>query len=223
MCPWPSKHPGNRSVNPADRGTFHMLRAELALEEGRPGDAYDDVKLALAQAASTDDYEITCEICTLGLRALADQRDAARQGHLRFDEDNARLLGGELTEKAETLVDRQRQRGMVPLPRAEALALQCRAEATRLSVSEATSWERAAERWERLGERYNVAYCLMRQAEALLATRSAPVRAATCLRRAWGTSVELGATASASQDRAIAQRARVPFVTATPDPPHYIG
>ena len=106
-------------------------------------------------------------------------------------------------------MDLQRQRETLPLPRAEALALQCQAEATRLSVSDATSWERAAERWERLGERHNVAYCLVRQAEALLAARSAPARVATCLRRAWGTSVEIGAAPLRGKTEAIAQRARV--------------
>ncbi len=198
------------------RGTFYMLRAELALEEERPGDAYGDVELALAQAAGTDDHAITCEICALGIRALADQRDAAGQRRLRFDEDKASLLVAELTEKAQTLVDLQRQRGTEPLPRAEALALQCQAEATRLSVSDATSWERAAERWERLGERYNVAYCLVRQAEALLAARSAPARAATCLRRAWGMSVEIGAAPLRGKTEAIAQRARVSLEVETP-------
>jgi DNA-binding CsgD family transcriptional regulator len=198
------------------RGTFYMLRAELALEEQRPGDAYSYVELALAQAAGTDDQAIVCEICTLGIRALADQREAAGQRHLRFDEDKASLLAAELTEKAQNLVDLQRQRGREPIPRAEALALQCQAEATRLSVSDATSWEWAAERWERLGERYNAAYCRLRQAEKLLASRSSPVRAGKALLAAWRTSMEIGAAPLKTRAEELAQRARVSLDVQTP-------
>ena len=45
------------------RGTYYMLRSELALEEGRPKDAYEDVERALAQAAGTDDESVTPGIC----------------------------------------------------------------------------------------------------------------------------------------------------------------
>lgn len=199
------------------RGTYYMLRAELALEDERPGDAYGDVELALAQSAGTDDQAITCEICALGIRALADQRDEACRRRLRFDEDKASLLAAELTEKAQILVDLPRQRGREPLPRAEAFALQCQAEATRLSVSDATSWERAAERWERLGERYNAAYCHLRQAETLLASRSSPVRSGKALLVAWRTSMEIGAAPLRTRAEELAQRARVSLDVETPE------
>ena len=136
------------------RGVFYMLRAELALEESRPADAYRDVELALAQAAGTDDQVITSEMCALGIRALADQRDEAHQKRLRFDEDKASLLAAELIERAQVLVDLPRQRGTEPLPRAEAFALQCRAEATRLSGPERRVVGGICHRWEGLGERY---------------------------------------------------------------------
>ena len=95
------------------------------------------------------------------------------------------------------------------MPQAEAFALQCRAEASRLSGSDHRLWEASAARWEALGERYNAAYCLVRQAEALLAARSAPARAAKCLRRAWRMSVEIGAAPLRAKAEAIARRARV--------------
>jgi DNA-binding CsgD family transcriptional regulator/tetratricopeptide (TPR) repeat protein len=199
------------------RGAFYLLRAELALGEGRPENAYDDIERALAQAAGTDDESLTPEICALGIRALADQIAQARQQQRRrFDEDKARLLAVELMETAQRLVDAPRQRGGQAVPRAEAFALQCRAEASRLSGSDDSLWESSAAQWEALGERYNVAYCLVRQGEALLAARSAPARAAKCLRRAWRISVEIGAAPLQAKTEAIAQRARVSLDTETP-------
>lgn len=199
------------------RGTFYMLRAELALEESRPADAYRDVELALAQAAGTDDQATTCEICALGARALADQRDEARQKRLRFDEDKASLLAAELSEKAQMLVDLPRQRGTEPLPRADALALQCRAEAIRLSGSDAAaSWEESVDRWDGLGGLYDAAYCRLRQAEALLVARSKPGRAAKVLLESWRTSMEIGAKTLQAKAETLAQRARVSLDVETP-------
>ena len=86
-----------------------MLRSELALEEGRPKDAYEDVERALAEAAGTDDESATPEICALGIRALADQLAEARLQRRRFDEDKARLLAAQLMEEAQLLVDAPRQ------------------------------------------------------------------------------------------------------------------
>jgi DNA-binding CsgD family transcriptional regulator len=203
------------------RGAFYLLRAELALEESRPADAYRDVELALAQAAGTDDQATTCEICALGARALADQRDEARQKRLRFDEDKASLLAAELTEKAQMLVDIPRQRGTEPLPRAAALALQCRAEAIRLSGSDsAASWEESVDRWDALGGRYAAAYCRLRQAEALLGARSKPGRAAKVLLESWRTSREIGAKALQAKAEELAQRARVSLDVETPQARH---
>ena len=198
------------------RGTFYMLRAELALDEGRPEDAYDDMERALAQAAGTDDESATQEICALGIRALADQFERARQQRRRFDDDKARLLAAELTDKAQLLVDAPRQRGGQAVPQAEAFALQCRAEASRLSGSDDRLWEASAARWDALRERYNAAYCLVRQGEALLDAHSAPARAANCLRQAWRTSVEIGAAPLQAKTEDIAQRARVSLDTETP-------
>ena len=198
------------------RGAFYMLRAELALEEGQPDSAYDDAQRALGQAAGTDDEYLTPEICALGVRALADQFVQARQQKRRFDEDKARLLAAELTERAQLLVEAPRHRGGEPTPRAEAFALQCRAEASRLSDSDGGLWEASSKRWEVLLEPYNATYCLVRQAEALLAARSAPARAAKCLRRAWRTSVEMSAAPLRAKTEAIAQRARVSLDVETP-------
>lgn len=193
-----------------------MLRCELALEEGRPKDAYEDVERALAQAAGTDDESATPEICALGIRALADQLAEARLQRRRFDEDKARLLAAQLMEEAQLLVDAPRQRGGQAVPQAEAFALQCQAEASRLAGSDHRLWEASSDRWEALLERYNAAYCLVRQAEALLAERSAPARAAKCLRRAWRMSVEIGAAPLRAKAEAIAQRARVSLDVETP-------
>jgi DNA-binding CsgD family transcriptional regulator len=198
------------------RGTFHLVRAELALEEARPKQAYSDIELALAQAVGTDDQTITSEACALGIRTLADQRDEAHRLRLRFDEVKASLHAGELTQKAQVLVDSPRQSGAEPIPRVEAFASQCLAEVTRLSTSNATLWDQSAATWERLGERYNDAYCRFRQAEALLAVRSAPGRATKALRAAWQTSDEIGAKPLQARAEALAERARIRLDAETP-------
>ncbi len=184
-----------------------MLRSELSLDGCRPNDADDDMERTLAQAAGTDDESFTPEICSLGTRALAEQFAQAQQLRLRFDDDKARVLALQLTETALRLVDAPRQRGGQVVPHAEAFALQCRAEASRLSGSNDRMWEASAARWEVLGARHHAAYCLMRQAEALLPL-SAPA-APQCLRRAWRIAVEIGAAPLQAKTEAIAQRARV--------------
>jgi DNA-binding CsgD family transcriptional regulator len=189
--------------------SWRWKRSVLATPSG-------DVELALGQAAGTDDQVLTSEMCALGIRALADQRDEAHQRQRRFDEEKASLLAAELIERAEVLVDLPRQRGFQPLPRAEAFALQCRAEASRLSVSEAALWEASATTWERLRERYFVAYCRWRSVEALLAARSAPSRSAERLLSAWRISVDIGANHLQAKAEALAQRARITLGTESP-------
>ena len=135
---------------------------------------------------------------------------------LHFDEIKASLLASELTEKAQMLVHSPRRRGAEPIPRVDALASQCLAEVTRLSASSATSWDQSAATSERLGERYNAAYCRFRQAEALLAARSAPGRLAKSLLAAWQTSCEIGAKPLQAKAEALAQRARGSLGAETP-------
>src|SRR5207249_1032247 len=60
------------------RGSFHMMVAELALLEGRPGDAYADIERALALAAATDDESTRTETFAMAARSLAGELAAAR-------------------------------------------------------------------------------------------------------------------------------------------------
>ena len=203
------------------RGTFYMLRAELALEESRPGDAYRDVELALAQAAGTDDQDITCEICAIGARALADQRDEARRKRLRFDEDKASLLAAELSEKAQMLVDLPRQRGTEPLPRAAALALQCRGRSH--SAVGVRCRRLVGEVRRPMGRtRRAVRRCILPFASSRGASRVAfqARRAAEVLLESWRTSREIGAKTLQAKAEELAQRARVSLDVETPQARH---
>ena len=94
------------------RGSFHMLAAELALEEGRPDDAYEEVERALALAAGTEDETLKPEMCALGTRALADRLEHAQAHGLRADADKLRLLAGGLVQEVERLVAARTARGV---------------------------------------------------------------------------------------------------------------
>ena len=197
------------------RGGFYVLRAELALEEGRSGDAYGDVELALAQATGTDDQAMTCQICTLGAPDIADQREEARRRRLRFDEHEASLLAADLTDKARMLVDLPRQCGTQPVPRAEAFALQCRAEplGCRCSMPPRGSSPPRDGSDSASGTTPHIAACAKQKHSS---RRGGPGRAAKVLLGAWRTTAEMGATPLQAKAEALAERARVSLDAETP-------
>jgi DNA-binding CsgD family transcriptional regulator len=193
------------------RGSFHMRRAELALVNGRPAEAYEDVERALALAAGTDDETLRPEMYALAVRALADQCQDARARGRRFDVDKARLLALGFLQEARRLVTAPRQRGGRCAPRAVAFAVTCEAERARLDGSDPDLWADAARAWDDAGEPHPAAYSRWRQAEALLERRAARSRAVDCLEAAWRTSVALGARPLQEEIGRLAQRARIPL------------
>jgi DNA-binding CsgD family transcriptional regulator/tetratricopeptide (TPR) repeat protein len=194
------------------RGSFHMLTAELALEQDRPADGYAQIEQALALAAATDDEEYTPEMCSLGVRALADQLHESRAEGTRFDVDKARLLAHGLVEEAQLAAAAPAARGGRCTLRAGALAALCTAERSRLHRSDPEQWAQAASRWTEAGEPYPIAYCRWRQAEALLADRSGRSRAEQSLQEAWRVSTTLGMVSLSARIERLAQRARIALV-----------
>ena len=192
-----------------ERGSFLMLAAELALEEGRPDDAYEHVEQALSLAATTDDEMSGPEMCALGVRALADQLHQARVHGRRVDPDKLRLLATGLVQEAERLVAGAGERGGAPPPRSVALVALCRAERSRLDEPDVQRWAEAADRWEVAGEPYPTMYCRWRGAEALLEGGSGRSQAAELLQQAWRVGVDLGAEPLTRQVERLAQRARI--------------
>jgi DNA-binding CsgD family transcriptional regulator/tetratricopeptide (TPR) repeat protein len=193
------------------RGLFHMLTAELALEQDRPDDAYGEVERALALAAGTDDETFRPEMCALGVRALADELQDARARGRRLDADKARLLALGLVHEADRMVAAPEARGTRCTPRATAFASTCAAERSRLQQSDPDLWAEAASRWDAAREPYPAAYCRWREAEALLEGRTGRSRAHECLQTAWRTSVEMGTLPLSERIERLAQRARIPL------------
>jgi DNA-binding CsgD family transcriptional regulator len=191
------------------RGTFHMLVAEAALEQGRPEDAYEHVQRALALIAGTDDTTFGLEMRALGVRALADRLDDARTSGRRFDAAKARLLAVELVEEAERTVAASGEGRHAP--RTTALASMCAAEHSRLHRSDPDLWEESVSRWEAACEPYPAAYCRWREAEALLEGRAGRSRASECLELAWQAAAKMGALPLKDKIERLAQRARIPL------------
>jgi DNA-binding CsgD family transcriptional regulator/tetratricopeptide (TPR) repeat protein len=195
------------------RGLLHLERAELALAEGRPHDASEEIEKGLALAAGTDEEELAPELCAWGIRALADQVDDTRVHRQRLDVDKIRLDASALVDEADRLIRAPVDRGGVSTPRTAALTVLCRAEQSRLYKSDPDLWEVAATRWADVSEVYFTAYCRWREAEALLASGAGRKRASESLQQAWRQCVDMGALPLRTEIERLAQRARIPLVT----------
>jgi DNA-binding CsgD family transcriptional regulator len=205
---------GERTAGMADvqqRGTFHIHMAELALARGRPDEALEELDLALALAAGTDDETYRPEMFALGVRGLADELDQARTTGRRLDADKSRLLADGMVKAAEELAAAPVARGGKVLVRTEAHVCMARAEQSRLDRSDPRRWAEAADGWLAAGEPYPHAYCRWRQAEALLEGRRGRRDAADCLQRAWQLCVDMGALPLQAKIEQLARRARIPL------------
>ena len=85
------------------RGGLLMLSAEMALLQGRPGEAYASIERALDLASRTDDEELSCEMCALAARAVVDQFHEARSMGGSVDADQSRQLALGYQQQAERL------------------------------------------------------------------------------------------------------------------------
>lgn len=191
------------------RGLFHIQAAKLALEQGRPYDAYEEVERALTLAAGTDDLVYKPEMCALGVRALADAAEDVGGRGQRFDADKARLLAAGLVQEADRLVAAPEASGGRCMPRASAFASTCAAEHSRLDESDPDLWRAASGRWDAVREPYPAAYCSWREAEALLRRRGGRSRITECVQHAWRISVELGALPLRESIERLARRGRI--------------
>jgi len=191
------------------RGAFHIAAAELALEEGRPDDASEEIERALDLAAGTDDLDYRPEMCALGARALADRLEEAQTRGRPLDVDKARLLARGLVEELEGAIAATVAGGGHCNPRTLAFASTCAAEESRLRSSDPQAWAQAAADWDTAGEPYPGAYCRWREAEALLAGRAGRGRAEECLQSAWAAASQLGAERLSERVESLARRARI--------------
>ena len=202
------------------RGSFLMLRAELALEEGRPQDAWDNLESALSIAAATDDVSITPQICALGVQALADYAELPRGTGAwpGMDTKTIRLMASRLTANATSGIGRAIGAGGSDPPRSKACALQCRAEESRLKEPDPELWNETAILWSNSSQPYQVAYARWRQAEAVLTQRGDRQRVAELLREAWTTATDLGAGPLCQRIEQLGKRSRIEIDPARPEP-----
>jgi DNA-binding CsgD family transcriptional regulator/tetratricopeptide (TPR) repeat protein len=199
---------------PARSGNVDFAResaqqaAELALWDGRPGDALAEVQRVLPLLETTD-LTIFCErLLVAGLRAGA---DLAEQARARRDEPAA----GAASSSADGLAS---WAGRVPgapftdhpfvatIPAARAT---WDAEWTRLlGASDPGAWRAAAGAWEEVGCPHRAGYAWWRQAQACLdAGQPAAARAAL---RAAAVAAD-GHVPLMAQIRLLAERARIPL------------
>jgi DNA-binding CsgD family transcriptional regulator len=190
-----------------------QLSAELALWAGRPGDALQEVRQALAPFTAPDLTILFGWLLAVGMRACA---DLAEQARARRDGDAARDA---LTAADDLASWVQQMKGapftdhpfVAAIPAARAT---WDAERTRLAgVSDPAAWSAAAKTWEDLGYPHRAGYAWWRHAEAQLTAGQPAVAAAPALRGA-ATAAD-GHAPLLAQIRVLAQRARIPL----PAPP----
>ena len=189
--------------------TICGLAAELELERERPAVARAELERALALVVSSDDDTLLPEVCMWLGRALADVADAAHAHGRAVDAGALRRRADEIVSAVQASVERAVSRRGVPTPRALAASAQTVAERSRLDRSDADAWAEAAARWRTAHERYPEAYCLWREAEALLESKAARGRATECLDEAWRIVRDLGTEPLGTRIKLLAQRGRL--------------
>lgn len=196
---------------PASISQREQLLAEVALERGQHDDALAAVDRALA-AVGGGDFAVECLAAhALGLRALGDRAaQPVRPGRRNASDPSkvARQVASILAE-VEATMSNAAAPGLPAPPWVRAFGAQCRAEASRVLGPDAGAWENAAHEWQTLGTPYEEAYCRLRCAETLLATRSDRRQAVNELTCAWRTACRLGASRLVASCERLAERARL--------------
>ena len=202
-----------RAVDPQFSVPRHTLTAGLALWEGRFDDARAAVAYALRELADTDELWLLGPVLWHGLRAEAERAVAARALGAR----RAATIVADATRVTTALLDRARGlRGGARLRALlDAYTAMCEGEASRLGgIEEPAWWRSAGAAWDDLGQPYPAAYCMWREAEALLAQGVRSGKPDGLVRRAHATAVLLGARPLQDLIEALAQRARVDLTSA---------
>jgi DNA-binding CsgD family transcriptional regulator len=196
------------------RGSYHLLAAALDLQRGRAGDAYAHVELALKTTEGTDEGLFAPDMCSLGVRALADMLVDAHARGSQVDVENLAGRAAALVARAKEFLTARTAGGGIPGPRTIRAMAMCVAEQSRLSRSDPLLWAAARELWDASGEPYEASYCRWRQAEALLENRVGRREADACLQAAFVTAARIGAIPLRTRIEQLAQRARITLADA---------
>jgi DNA-binding CsgD family transcriptional regulator/tetratricopeptide (TPR) repeat protein len=200
------------------QGWLHMLRAEIQLERSEPQAALEEVDRALTTAVGIDDDVIVFEMHSLGLRALADDLDAARARQRRIDLDKVQRLASGMLAEVNDMVAAREARGYPQTPVMAAFVALCRAEASRVTEPDPDLWREAATLWDAAHEVYPAIYSRWREAELLLGARLDRKRAVESAQLAWRRAVDMGAAPLRERLERLAERARIVLASAEPIP-----
>jgi DNA-binding CsgD family transcriptional regulator len=187
-----------------------QLTVEVALWAGRPGDALQQARQALAPYQDAPEQAASCgQLLVAGLRACA---DLAEQARARRDHDavqTAQDAAAELGAMAEQMAGVPfGENPFIARPPADRATWD--AEWTRLAgASDPGAWHAVAKTWDSLGYPHCAGYAWWRRAQAQL-DAGQPATAAAAALRAAATAAGGHAPLSA-QVRALADRAHIPL------------
>jgi DNA-binding SARP family transcriptional activator len=173
-------------------GRLFEVLASLAITDGDFDSAREHVAQGLAALAPMDDPHAEARLRWCGLRAEADRAERERaEGRAATEAERAVALADELLEPLRAPSPSDGTGVGAELP---ALRVSCEAEFARATGrADSGSWSAAAAAWSSLGEPHPRAYCLLRAAEATLASGGAKREAGALLREAYDIARELGA------------------------------
>jgi DNA-binding CsgD family transcriptional regulator len=185
--------------------------AEALLWAGRPGDALQEVRRALALFKGTDLTILSGRLLTAGMRACA---DLAEQARARRDQ-TAAMAAADAADGLATWVERM---GGAPFADHRYLAAIPAERATwdeRARVAgpgDPGAWDGAAKAWQDLSCPHRAGYAWWRQAQAQLDAGQPAAAAAGSLRAA--AAAADGHAPLLTQIRTLAERARIPLQAA---------
>jgi DNA-binding CsgD family transcriptional regulator len=183
--------------------------AELALWAGRPGEALQEIRQALAPFTAPDLTILSGWLLATGMRACADLAEQARARRDDYAVRDVLAAAGDLGAWVKQM------KGAPFTDHTFVAAIPARrttwdAERTRLAgASDPAAWRAAAKTWEDLGCPHRAGYAWWRYAEAQLTAGQPPAAAAASLRAAAAAGV--GHAPLLVQVRKLADRARIPL------------
>jgi DNA-binding CsgD family transcriptional regulator/tetratricopeptide (TPR) repeat protein len=195
--------------------------AEVALWDGRLGDARAAVADGLAAVAAAEEPYWVTQLGRTGLAVAAATAEPARARRADAEEQAARELADRLIERVRAVTSAP---DVVPTPVVEANRLTVEAEWSRVTgTSDPERWAATAQAWEALGYPWPAGYARWRQAEALLDQGAPRPDAGAALARARTLAAGLGARLLTAEIDALGRRARldltVPADGEAPDGP----
>jgi DNA-binding CsgD family transcriptional regulator/tetratricopeptide (TPR) repeat protein len=179
------------------------IAGELAVLEGEPARAAEVLDLARSLAGAPDAAVRRAELGVLGLRADAELAALGRMQRQPLD-----AVTGHADALFEETVAATNQAARVT-PVSAGWRAQALAEHARVTGSDPERWDLAADAWEQLSRPHRVAYCRLRQAEALVAAGAPRLAATIPAREAHAIAARLGAAPLERELELLASRARL--------------